>query len=387
MHASIRILVTLLALTLGGMLIYALTYVGKQTQGPIEDALTGAGAIVREAEDAIILKQRSETRAGRLDSLKRDTAALRHPESILLGAFDENAQQSLKAIFDLEQALGTTFSLIQLYTAWGSRESQRFPTIPVESILKSGSIPVITWEPWLTDFDATEFPNGLRPVETRDKNGLRDIADGVYDAYLREWARAAAAVGRPIFLRMGHEMNDPYRYPWGPQNNAATDFIAAWRHVHQLFQQEQATNVLWIWSPHPAYGWFEEYYPGADVVDWVGLGALNYGTVAQWSQWWTFEDIFGKYYPDLAVFEKPIMICEFGSLAVGGDRETWYSEALTDLPDKYPLVRSILFFHFSDDRTTTQQALDWTIKNDTAILRAISDAIHGWPATSGNTDR
>ncbi|HEX5625000.1 MAG TPA: glycosyl hydrolase, partial [Saprospiraceae bacterium] len=358
-----RITLILLALFIGIAFVALLTYMGKKTQGPIEDAFTGAGEVVRGIEEKFILEKRTEIRKQELQWLNKQRETLLDPPRILLGAFDEKLQESLKEIFDLEKTLETTFPLVHIYTAWGSKEEQKFPRIYAESIHQCGSIPVITWEPWLTDFDNETFSGKLRPIETRDKNGLLDISRGVYDEYLRTWARDAAKFGHPLMVRLGHEMNDPYRYPWGPQNNKAEAFIAAWRHVHRIFREEQATNVLWIWSPHPAYGWFKEYYPGDAYVDWIGAGTLNYGTIAPWSQWWSFDEIFGKHYPALAAFKKPIMLSEFGSLAVGGSRPEWYAAALSEMPKRYPLVRALLFFHFSNDRTTTQQSLDWTIKN------------------------
>ena len=171
-------------------------------------------------------------------------------------------------------------------------------------------------------------------------------------------------------------MNDPYRYPWGPQNNSPEDYIAAWRHVVDRFKANGVTNVLWVWSPHPAYKNYDLYYPGDKYVDWVGAGTLNYGTVASWSQWYTFDDIFGKYYPQFARYNKPIMISEFGSLATGGNREAWYKDALTAMPVKYPLIKSVIFFHVSNDNTTTNKALNWYIKYDREITRAVAAIIN-----------
>jgi beta-mannanase len=173
-------------------------------------------------------------------------------------------------------------------------------------------------------------------------------------------------------------MNDPYRYPWGPQNNKPVDFINAWRHVVKLFKDAGATNVIWIWSPHPAYANYDAYYPGDAFVDWVGVGTLNYGTVATWSKWWSFDEIFGNYYPQLSKYKKPIMITEFGSLGVGGNRAKWYKDALTDMPIKYPEIKSVIFFHCKNDNTTTYKALDWYIKDDTLTLSAIRNATHNF---------
>jgi beta-mannanase len=181
-----------------------------------------------------------------------------------------------------------------------------------------------------------------------------------------------------VFVRFGHEMNDPYRYPWGPQNNTREEYIAAWQHVVERMRGDGATNIIWIWAPHVAYAQWELYYPGDSVVDWVATGALNFGPIAQWSKWWSFAEIFGKHYPALAAFGKPVMVAEFGSLAVGGDRPAWYAQALTKLPSREPAVRAILFFNTSGDKTVTYQAVDWTVGDDSLTSRAIRNAIRPW---------
>src|SRR5262249_21486968 len=115
-----------------------------------------------------------------------------------------------------------------------------------------GSVPVITWEPWLSDFESTRHPS-LPLRDARDLHGMAAIARSDYDFCIDVWAQDAARFGKPVFVRFAHEMNDPYRYPWGPQNNSKEDHIAAWRHVRARFDQAGASNVIWIWSPHVAY--------------------------------------------------------------------------------------------------------------------------------------
>ena len=173
-------------------------------------------------------------------------------------------------------------------------------------------------------------------------------------------------------------MNDPYRYPWGPQNNKSEDFIAAWRHVFNRFDALHVKNAVWVWSPHPAYLLYNEYYPGDKYVDWVGVGALNYGTVALWSKWWSFGEIFGDYYNWLAELNKPIIITEFGSLAVGGQRDIWFEQAMTDLPAKYPFLKAVIFYNNNNDNTTLNKALDWSINSDTLSIEAVKNAVITW---------
>ena len=376
-----RIVFTVLAISLGVGIVLALSFAGKESKGPIDNLLTSAGTVVKEVEQNLIIEQREVKRADKLEwfvPYKNNPALLKRPKLILMGAFDNRTKESFEAITALEDSLKTTFPLIQLYTAWGSKEEEHFPKLQVEAILELGSLPVITWEPWLTDFDEEKFPSSKKPEE-RDKNGLADVATGLYDSYIKQWANDAKKIKKPIFLRVGHEMNDPYRYPWGPQNNTAKDFIAAWQHIHQLFTTVGANNVIWIWSPHPAYGFFKDFYPGNAYVDYVGVGTLNYGTVANWSKWWSFKDIFGKFYNDLSSFGKPIMLTEFGSLSVGGNRGKWFEEAMSEIPKSYPAVKSLLFFHNGDDKTTTQQALSWKIKDDINVKKAIIGQVKLWP--------
>ena len=171
-------------------------------------------------------------------------------------------------------------------------------------------------------------------------------------------------------------MNDPYRYPWGPQNgNRPEDFIAAWKHVHLIFQKMSATNVVWVWSPHISMPWFEYYYPGPEWVDWIGTGVLNYGDVAPWSRWWTFHQIIEKSYPALVKLDKPIMITEFGTLNSGGVATDWYDQAFRDLRVKYGRVRSVIFFNQTADVTLSTRPLNWSIAESPAASLRVRDEL------------
>lgn len=372
-----RTAITIFAIAIGVTLVIGLSFVGNKSKGPVADIVAMTGNAVEQVEEKMAIEPRQAKRSDKLDwfkAYKHEIKLLLNPTKILFGAFDDQSKTSYKSIINLEDSLHTTFPLMHIYTAWGSKPNEIFPATEVNSILSLGSLPVITWEPWLNDFDEIKIPR-LRPVAERDKGGLIDISQGLYDVYLQKWAADAKAINKPIFLRFGHEMNDAYRYPWGPQNNTAKDFVAAWRHVHDIFIKAGAVNVLWIWSPHPAYGYFKEYYPGEKYVDYIGTGTLNYGEIAKWSQWWSFDDIFGKYYPELSGFGKPMMLTEFGSLEVGGNRSKWFNDALNNIKTKYPAVKSVLFFHNSTDNTTTQQTLNWYFINDKMSVEVVKKYI------------
>lgn len=376
-----RLLFTILAIATSILLVLILSFAGNKSRGPLANFLKQASNLVTGFEDRYILDKRTGMRKDKLQWLNayiEQPALLKNPNQVLLGAYDNKTGKSFASILDLEDTLGTTFPLMHIYTAWGDKPEQEFPRAQAKAILELGSIPVITWEPWLSVFDEGKYP-GLKSMEERDKGGLATIASGMFDEYIKTWASEAKALEKPIFLRFGHEMNDPYRYPWGPHNNEAQDFIDAWQHVYILFKTVGANNVLWIWSPHPSYGMFDSLYPGKNFVDYIGINIMNFGDVAAWSKWWSFKEIIGNSYDMLATYDKPIMISELGCLSVGGDRAEWYRAMMASIPTDYPAIKAILFFHFSEDRTTTPQAVDWTIIWDKPVIEAIKSEYLLWP--------
>ena len=378
---STRILFTLIAVVGGILLILMLALAGDRSKGPVQNLLSQVSDAIQNMEDRMILQKRATRRAKNLqwlDHYINDIDKLRDPDIMLLGASDSYVKESFESIINLEDSLHTVFPLIHIYNAWGSETEQEFPDIQVQTILKLGSIPVITWEPWLSSFDEEEYP-GIPKVEERDLGCLKAIADSTYDRYIEKWASEVAMIDAPVFIRLAHEMNDPYRYPWGPQNNKPADFVNFWHHVHGIFKKAGADNVLWVWSPHPSYGYFDAFYPGEDYVDYIGLGILNFGTVANWSQWWSFDDILERHYPKLDSFSKPMMVTEFGSLNVGGERSEWFEESFQNLPEKYPAIKSLIFFHYSEDKTVTNKVVSWKIINDPKTLLAIREQIQNWP--------
>jgi len=378
-NTAYRVAFTTGAIIVGIIIILIFTFLGKKGRGPLEDFFTEMGTTVTDLEKSILLINREPVRSkalGWFDNYRNNKKLITNPDTVLLGIYDNHYKKSFEHILALEDSLQFNLPFIQLYTAWGDKEAERFPVKYAKAIYDLGSVPFITWEPWLNDFDREEHK--LAPKNDPNKNGLIDIVNGDYDFYIEKWAHDVKKFNKIVFIRLGHEMNDPYRYPWGPQNNKPEDFIAAWQHVVNKFKDLKVDNAVWVWSPHPAYLMYNEYYPGDDFVDWVGVGALNYGTVALWSKWWSFDEIFGNYYDWLAAFNKPIVITEFGSLAVGGQRDKWYEQALTNIPQKYPSLKALLFYNNDNDNTTLSKSLVWSINNDSLTINAIKRAVKTW---------
>lgn len=145
--------------------------------------------------------------------------------------------------------------------------------VPLDDLSVSssaGAMPVLTIEPW--------NPNsGIEQSEYR----LARIAQGAHDSDIHRWATELATWGHPVILRFAHEMNGNW-YPWGTEvnGNSASDYRAAWRHVHDIFEKAGAKNVAFMWAPMAAVAGVSDFtpaYPGSDYVDYLGLDGYNWG--------------------------------------------------------------------------------------------------------------
>ena len=143
-----------------------------------------------------------------------------------------------------------------------------------------GAAPMLTLEPFANPQD---FARNWKP------------GSKAYDA-TANYARAVGAWGKPLFIRFAHEMNGSW-YPWAEwidknanlQRDAgeetgfnASDYRAAYRDVALLLRR-LAPNAALVWCPNSGLlggarrDVFTPWYPGDDVVDWVGLDIYERG--------------------------------------------------------------------------------------------------------------
>ncbi len=164
-------------------------------------------------------------------------------------------------------------------------------------------------------------------------NMVYDILDGQYDAFLADYAQVIADFGHPVLFRLGNEMNGDW-CPYSSYNTSRDPVIYKefYKYIYSFFEKAGAQNVIWIWNPNcdsfPNFNWNNEmmYYPGDKYVDIVGLTAYNTGTyyASTGEKWQEFDELYeGLYYEYCAKFEQPLMITEFSSASMGGDKNQW----------------------------------------------------------------
>src|SRR5690606_28391020 len=131
--------------------------------------------------------------------------------------------------------------IISFYIPWGEEEHCYVPKNVMDSVYTNGSIPMISWEPWQNLFK--------KNLNLEDKKVFIRIVSGEYDLYLQRFADQIKALNRPVFIRFAHEFDNPF-YPWSERgNNTAEEFKAAWKYIHDFFEDNTTSNVVWVWNP------------------------------------------------------------------------------------------------------------------------------------------
>ncbi len=240
-----------------------------------------------------------------------------------------------------------------------------YPTRVCDAIVARGAVPVISIE--------VEHWGG--PSEGR----LDAIVAGEYDAHFLRYARDAREGGHGAFLRFGFEMNGDW-FPWGGQ---PATFIAAWRHLHEVFGREGHSGVRWVWAPNAISGpdapdnGIEKYWPGDDVVDVIGLDGYNFGDgYSRWHTWQSCEEVFRPALDKIVEsgVPHPVLITEFGCTDEGPPerRAAWIRDAYAFFRGR-PEVRGVIWFNFDKRR---EREPNWRIDADAASLDA-------WRSTFG----
>jgi hypothetical protein len=300
------------------------------------------------------------TRPGPKRTARRPKSA---PPAVALGAFVAGAPHDPERLDRFAKLVGRMPAVVAYYHHWGGPTPAFAPALP-KRIIQRGAAPLITWEPWV--------PNGER---VQPAYRLKSIANGDYDDYARSWANGLKAVGKPVYLRFAHEMNGDW-YPWcvGVNENTAEEYIAAWRRLHGIFVEAQATNVRWVWSPnvdYPGATPMAEVYPGHDVVDWVALDGYNFGATRPDLGWRSFATTFGASYDQIRRISggKPLMIAETASAEAGGNKAGWITRGLGEtLRRQFPAVKAVVWFH--ENKET-----DWRVNSSAAALAAYREVV------------
>jgi mannan endo-1,4-beta-mannosidase len=263
-----------------------------------------------------------------------------------LGVYEPGVPRSYVGVENFARAVGRQPNLVSYYSGWGESFQQAF----AETAANHGSTTIVQVDP-------TGIP-------------IADIAAGMYDSYLTKFANDIAAFKRPIVISFGHEMNGDW-YSWGYRHTSPTDFIAAWRHIVNLFRRQGADNVKWLWQVNslssrtsPVQPW----WPGSQYVTWVGISGYYYVPGA------TFYNIFNPVVTAIRQLTKdPVLIAETGVGPQAGQ--------VRGIKDLFAGIRmqhlmGLVYF----DRHAyggIYKGEDWRLEDSTTAMAAFHNALKG----------
>lgn len=275
-------------------------------------------------------------------------------EGCYIGAFIENDDSLQGNIERFEGLTKKKHASYFTYVGYG----RPFPMDWVIKVRERGAAPHIAFEP---------------------NNGLDEVVD---DEYLRAWARDAARSQCPIFLRWASEMNGP----WTAYGKDPAQYREKFRLVARVMKEE-APNVAMLWTPFAEpTRLIPPYYPGDDVVDWVGVNIysvyVNNGDPLRQAHHKDPVD-FLRYIYDNYAARKPIHVSEFAAtiFCKGTSMETVdfaiskMTRFYTALREQFPRVKAVNWFSW-DTINAGRAQNNYSVVADGRVLHRYRELIN-----------
>jgi len=271
-------------------------------------------------------------------------SSLIHPEGKFFGLEADGVPDSLNPVITVAASVGRDPNLLGQYVSW----NVPFDAAAAARSAGYGALYYVAWEP----FGST----------------VQAIAGGASDAYIMRFAKAVHDFRDPVALSFGHEMNGNW-YPWGTTQATAADFVAAWRHIHDLFAKAGADNVIWVWNPNIVNPMpdiqLAPYWPGDAYVNWVGLTGYFATTGPH-----TFDDVYGPTMTEVRRFTaKPFIIAETAVETGPGEVDSVHS--LISGVQEHSDVLGLIWFNYD------KAGVDWTLEGRPVVRAAVAGDLAG----------
>ncbi|MHC5109352.1 MAG: glycoside hydrolase family 26 protein [Planctomycetota bacterium] len=249
---------------------------------------------------------------------------------------------SPELVESFEQAVGKQVTWVYFSHNW--YRGHEFPADTASWIRNTGAVPFIR----------LMLRNDGEQDHADPIYNLTAILSGEFDVDLEAWGAAAAEFGTPLLVEWGTEFNGEW-FSWngvwngGGESDGFGDpntpdgperFVATYQHIVDIIRGTGAGNITWVFHvnapdvPDEDWNRFENYYPGDDYVDWLGISIYGAGTPMDTGVE-SFREQLDAEYARMTTMapEKPVIIAEMASAAnnVEISPEDWTEAALTDL--------------------------------------------------------
>ncbi len=249
-----------------------------------------------------------------------------------LGVYEDGSPPDFGPIGDFTHTVSRQPNLVGYFSGW----AQPFASGFADKLRAHGIIPFVQIDPTYASVPA--------------------IAAGEYDNYLHSYALSVRNFGHAVVIGFGHEMNAPW-YSWGYGHVRPAVFVAAWRHIVDIFHSEGADNVTWLWTinqDRAGTGPIASWWPGAKYVTWVGIDGYYFRPTD------TFASVFGSTIHQVRhLTGKPILLSE----TAVGPRAGQFTK-ISDLFSGMRRYRTLGLVWFDKVQNDGIYHQDWRIEND-----------------------
>lgn len=267
-------------------------------------------------------------------------------------------------LVDLERAIGRRFAVDHVYYRW----DEPFPSGYDRWTVRQGRLLFLNWTTRRTRGGPVTFA---------------DITAGRYDHVITARAKRLAELGVPVLMGFGHEPGALVGDPPG-RSGTPEEYVAAWRHIAQVFAAADAP-VSWVWTLTSyafRQGTADSFYPGDDVVDWVGAdGYVNVDCPWLRVGWSSWTELFARAEEFAADHGKPLVVAEFGLREDPADpdrKARWLRDSLSQM-EEMPYLKAVVSFN----STQACSAPIWSSDAAVAAYREVGASAYFRPDLAG----
>lgn len=258
-----------------------------------------------------------------------------------------------------------------------------FPLADVTRFRAKGAIPIVSFQP------AQSGAGNSQAAFSYDA-----IVRGDHDAFLTQWATAAANWGHPFILRLGHEFNAGAYFPWlqgqtynKTANGATKSYADMWRHVVDVMRPI-APNIRWFWCTNTKdsnYPLNATNWPGRAYVDYAGFDTY-FGRQQYFD---AYEDVIACW---AATYDEVAAVCEGRLMIVGetgveeyatnpNEKQDWFKQLWSALwRSRFPLIRAVVYYNRMHDPAESVKG-NWLVStsaNAIAGYQTLANATQKW---------
>jgi hypothetical protein len=263
-----------------------------------------------------------------------------------------------------EHDMGRRFDIVKNYNDWAKGDV--FPTRREAVLAQHGRR--ILYDSW-----------NAQNYSTQQKVSYASIAAGDWDqSVILPEARRLKAYHQKVFIDFNHEFDSDDQSGSGtPQQ-----FVAAWRHIHNVMAAAGVHNVIWSWV---TTGWkgnladIKAGYPGPKYVNWIGwdpyVGAYcdgHTGPSTAYEKWAPFYH-WAAHQPGMR--HKPFLLGEYSVAAQAPNARRWYA-SIGNALRRLPRLKALMQFSGH-----TERPCSFALSASPAAMAGFATAANSRPVT------